>query len=134
MSVMELDYQQGDVMDKVITLPGSKYLANRLLILAALSESATTLDNMPHNEDIDTSIKGLSLLGAHFNWHGNRLQCRGFNANQPFLTEQIHSSHSGSFSRFIMPVLALSDQTILIQGSEKMNSRPAGEGFDFRRE
>ncbi len=129
MTVIKLDYPIDSKLDKVITLPGSKYLANRLLILAALSETESTLRDMPHNEDIDTSIEGLSKLGATFKWQDNRLDCKGLTDLSNFSTDQINSSASGSFSRFVMPILALSNIPITLSGSEKMNSRPMEELF-----
>jgi len=117
------------MLEANITLPGSKYLANRLLILAALSESDSMLRDMPHNEDIHTSIEGLSQLGAKFSWHENDLSCHGFKYSQMAEHIKINSSHSGSFSRFVLPLLALSDKSISITGSEKMNSRPMEELF-----
>jgi len=127
--MIKLDYPISGQLDKTITLPGSKYLANRLLILAALSESGCIFENMPHNEDIEASISGLSALGAEFVWDGNQLQCRGLNPELAFKTDEINSSASGSFSRFVLPVLALGNQTIAITGSEKMNTRPMAELF-----
>jgi len=116
--VIKLNYSRKDKLDKTITLPGSKYLANRLLILAALSESRTRLNNMPHNEDIDTSIEGLSALGARFVWQGDQLDCYGFkSAANGYQVEEnlnINSSHSGSFSRFVTPLLALFDNKIAL--------------------
>jgi 3-phosphoshikimate 1-carboxyvinyltransferase len=131
--VITLDYPLGKVLDKAITLPGSKYLANRLLILAALSDTKTSLNNMPHNEDIDTSIKGLGMLGAKFTWQGNHLDCEGFEQHNDYETTgseiTLNSSHSGSFSRFVMPLLGLFKQTISLGGSDKMNTRPMAELF-----
>jgi len=131
--VIKLNYSRKDKLDKTITLPGSKYLANRLLILAALSESRTRLNNMPHNEDIDTSIEGLSALGARFVWQGDQLDCYGFkSAANGYQVEEnlnINSSHSGSFSRFVTPLLALFDNKIALSGSDKMNTRPMAELF-----
>ena len=124
-----LNYSVGSEFNKTITLPGSKYLANRLLILAALSETDSTLGNMPHNEDIDTSIKGLSMLGAKFQWQGDTLRCSGCDLAKNPENLVINSSASGSFSRFIMPLLALSETMISLSGTEKMNSRPMEELF-----
>ncbi len=127
--MIKLDYPVSGKLDKTITLPGSKYLANRLLILAALSETESILVNVPHNEDIEASINGLTALGATFVWNGNRLECKGFDSDRVFQTRRINSSHSGSFSRFVLPVLALGNQGVEISGSEKMNSRPMAELF-----
>jgi 3-phosphoshikimate 1-carboxyvinyltransferase len=41
----------------------------------------------------------------------------------------VNSSASGSFSRFVMPLLALSETKINLSGTEKMNSRPMEELF-----
>jgi len=129
-----LNYPINAQLDTTITLPGSKYLANRLLILAALSESGSLLKNMPHNEDIEASINGLSALGAKFSWTENTLACEGIPCTEPkgeiaFQSSEIYSSHSGSFSRFVLPVLALGTKTVAISGSEKMNTRPMAELF-----
>ncbi len=132
--MISLSYPVDEQLDTSITLPGSKYLANRLLILAALSESDSTLQNMPHNEDIEASINGLSALGARFSWSGNTLSCEGFpcieaKGDLEFQSSEIDSSHSGSFSRFVLPVLALGVNTVTISGSDKMNTRPMAELF-----
>ncbi len=130
--MISLFYPVNEQLDTTITLPGSKYLANRLLILAALSESDSRLDNMPHNEDIEASINGLSALGAKFSWSGNVLSCEGFHPvgakdALEFQSSKIYSAHSGSFSRFVLPVLALGINTVAINGSDKMNTRPMAE-------
>jgi len=127
--MITLDYPISGKLDKTITLPGSKYLANRLLILAALSETDSILENVPHNEDIEASINGLSALGASFVWNGNRLDCKGINSELEFQSSHINSSHSGSFSRFVLPVLALGKKAVDITGSDKMNTRPMAELF-----
>ncbi len=127
--MLKLKYQKNVPLDVEITLPGSKYLANRLLILAALSETGSTLYNMPKNDDIMTSIEGLSLLGATFQWSDHTLKCSGINWHNLATDLQINSSHSGSFSRFVLPLLALSEQSIDIGGSPKMNTRPMAELF-----
>ena len=127
--MISLDYPIDKVLDCSITLPGSKYLANRLVILAALSETDSSFTNMPHNEDIDAAIAGLSVLGATFKWSGNRLDCTGIGAKLADANLTIHSSHSGSFSRFVLPILALFKQPISIAGSAKMNTRPMDELF-----
>lgn len=127
--MLNLCYPTDQKIDADITLPGSKYLANRLLILAALSETSSTLINMPHNEDIETSINGLTQLGATFTWFDNNLECTGIGEAFPSEEILINSSASGSFSRFVLPLLVLHEQTLSISGSDKMNTRPMDELF-----
>ncbi|RDX78813.1 hypothetical protein CR513_40851 [Mucuna pruriens] len=46
-----------------ITLPGSKSLSNRILLLAALSEGTTVVDNLLYSEDIHYMLEALRTLG-----------------------------------------------------------------------
>ncbi|XP_047147663.1 3-phosphoshikimate 1-carboxyvinyltransferase, chloroplastic-like [Vigna umbellata] len=46
-----------------ITLPGSKSLSNRILLLAALSEGTTVVDNLLYSEDIHYMLGALRTLG-----------------------------------------------------------------------
>ncbi|KAL9289799.1 hypothetical protein ACSQ67_024432 [Phaseolus vulgaris] len=48
-----------------ITLPGSKSLSNRILLLAALSEGTTVVDNLLYSEDIHYMLGALRTLGLH---------------------------------------------------------------------
>jgi len=127
--VIKLDYPQAKAVDATVSLPGSKYQANRLLILTALCQDQSRLSNMPVNEDIETAIKGLSELGAEIFRQGDILECRGFADAPRSLTGEINSADSGSFSRFILPILGISGQTLTLSGSLKMNTRPMAELF-----
>ncbi|MED6183147.1 hypothetical protein PIB30_035358 [Stylosanthes scabra] len=46
-----------------ITLPGSKSLSNRILLLAALSEGKTVVDNLLNSEDVHYMLGALRTLG-----------------------------------------------------------------------
>ncbi|XP_027335014.1 3-phosphoshikimate 1-carboxyvinyltransferase 2 isoform X2 [Abrus precatorius] len=46
-----------------ITLPGSKSLSNRILLLAALSEGTTVVDNLLNSEDVHYMLGALRTLG-----------------------------------------------------------------------
>ncbi|XP_057455357.1 3-phosphoshikimate 1-carboxyvinyltransferase 2 [Lotus japonicus] len=48
-----------------ITLPGSKSLSNRILLLAALSEGTTVVDNLLNSEDVHYMLGALRTLGLH---------------------------------------------------------------------
>ena len=116
------------VSDKTISLPGSKYIANRLLILAALTESECQFDNVPVNDDIQTAQAGLSQLGAQFEMKDGTITSRGIQG-LPVSDETVYTSHSGTFSRFVVAVAALSEDWVSLNGSAKMNSRPMADLF-----
>ncbi len=121
------------IQDKVLTLPGSKYIANRLLILSALTKGSCRFDNVPRNDDIQTAEQGLSRLGARFQWQAGTLTTNGFPGYRPVPSERIYTSHSGTFSRFVVALAALGEEWIEIAGSDKMNSRPMADLFEALR-
>uniref|UniRef100_A0A2P2J2Q8 Uncharacterized protein MANES_01G266800 n=1 Tax=Rhizophora mucronata TaxID=61149 RepID=A0A2P2J2Q8_RHIMU len=48
-----------------VKLPGSKSLSNRVLLLAALSEGRTIVDNLLSSDDIHYMLGALKTLGLH---------------------------------------------------------------------
>lgn len=115
-------------VDASVLLPGSKYLANRLLPLCALANSASRLCNVVANEDIKAAIAGLSALGYGFEQQGETLLISPRKAllSQP---AQVYSAHSGTFSRFVTAIAALEEQSVTIDCSAKMATRPMQELF-----
>lgn len=51
-------------LDGTVTLPGSKSLSNRVLLLAALSEGTTRVENLLESDDIRYMLEALDTLGV----------------------------------------------------------------------
>lgn len=120
-------------VDASVSLPGSKYLANRLVIIAALAEGDVRLDNVVNNDDINTATDGLNALGYCLKRTQTNESCAIKSTPRQAVLRKpshIYTSHSGTFSRFITAVAALESQPVSIKGSDKMNSRPMAELFD----
>ncbi|XP_057500062.1 3-phosphoshikimate 1-carboxyvinyltransferase 2-like [Actinidia eriantha] len=49
----------------IVKLPGSKSLSNRILLLAALSEGRTVVDNLLNSDDVHYMLGALRTLGLH---------------------------------------------------------------------
>ncbi|XP_050249925.1 3-phosphoshikimate 1-carboxyvinyltransferase 2-like isoform X1 [Quercus robur] len=64
-TVPEIVLQPIKDISGTITLPGSKSLSNRILLLAALSEGTTVVDNLLDSEDIHYMLGALKTLGLH---------------------------------------------------------------------
>ncbi len=116
-------------IDAKIVLPGSKYIANRLLPMCALASSPSVLRNVVVNDDINTAIQGLSNIGYQITREPDGLfvKPRKQSLQHP---ASMHTSHSGTFSRFVTAVAALDDKPITINCSEKMATRPMQPLFD----
>ncbi len=114
------------------SIPGSKYLANRALIIAALSAEPCRLGNLPDNEDIRALYNALVLLGYPLQWdekgsihsQGSKLRVK------PEQGVTIDCGASGTMARFISAVVALDDFPIQITGSARLCERPMAQLFD----
>ena len=115
-------------IDAAVRLPGSKYIANRLLPLCALASSPSVLDNVVDNDDIQAAIAGFTALGYHLKQTGNQLQIQ---PRCQALTQPVNfnAQHSGTFSRFVTAVAALENVEVTIECSKKMATRPMHELF-----
>jgi len=118
-----------------IRLPGSKYIANRLLPMCALASTNSALSNIVDNDDIKASTQGLLALGYQLKYKNNTLNV------SPRLTKDIsinpislNTKHSGTFSRFVTAIAALESVPVEIYCSAKMATRPMKELFDALRE
>ena len=47
-----------------VRLPGSKSISNRVLLLAALAEGATTVRDLLHSDDTERMLDALRILGV----------------------------------------------------------------------
>ena len=107
-----------------IILPGSKYIGNRALVLAALAKGESKLFNLPANKDIAISINGLRQLGADIRQTSRVTYIRGIAGRIKSSNNEIYTGASGTFSRFILSLACLSSKKIKIHGNAQMNKRP----------
>ncbi len=113
-----------------ITVPGSKYLANRYVAIAALVDGASELTNVPLNDDIVAALNAIKALGAVVKIEDNCVQIQGINEfARPDLIE-INCKDSGTLSRFVTALAANLHSTVRIDASEQMRQRPMQEIVD----
>lgn len=103
-------------------IPGSKYLANRLLIIACLAEGESVLKNFPQNHDIEIAQKGIERLGAIIRKNGDDLIVTGTGGK--ISGKEIYTGENGTFSRFVVSLVALGSKPINIDSAIKMKERP----------
>jgi 3-phosphoshikimate 1-carboxyvinyltransferase len=119
-------------IDASIQLPGSKYIANRVLPLCAMASGPSVLSNIVDNDDIQAAIAGLRALGYCLELDGNTLiiQPRTKRLGKGVA---IDTFHSGTFSRFVTAIAATENCPITINCSDKMATRPMKELFESLR-
>lgn len=117
-------YRGNQAIDSAITIPGSKSVTNRALILAALSKSPSTLHKPLHSRDSALMIAGLKALGI-----GIQEATNGDLTVTPaplFGPAQIDVGNAGTVMRFLPPVAAMAKGLIHFDGDERSHERPLG--------
>jgi len=111
-----------------IQLAGSKYIANRQLITAALAQTPSHLRNVVINDDINATINCLNALGYRLQRQGELVMIRPRSA--PCARETtLDTQHSGTLSRFICALAARESVPVRIECSKKMATRPMAPLF-----
>ncbi len=106
-----------------IEVPGSKSVANRALICAALSSGTSTLTNLPSGDDTEAMLIGLSELGLSVDRAGSEAK---ITRRQPLQSAGLDAGLAGTTSRFLTALVATGDSEIQIDGRERLRQRPFG--------
>jgi len=114
-------------LDADIFIPGSKYIANRLLIICALANGTSVLRNVPDNEDINNSIEALQQFGIKIKKNGDEITVQGTNGKLNSAKNEINVGDSGTLLRFITAFSAIAKGNTKITGSKRIQERPISE-------
>jgi 3-phosphoshikimate 1-carboxyvinyltransferase len=116
-----------------VTVPGSKSLTNRALVLATLatSQGASTISGALRSRDTDLMIGALQSLGVAVDGADTELTVSGAIDPQP--GSRIDCGLAGTVLRFVPPVAALSSQTVTFDGDEQARTRPIAPLLDALR-
>lgn len=97
------------VLQATIHLPASKSIANRLLLIQALCDTAFHIDNLSVSDDVMLMQQAITQLKK---------------ANTDSVVT-INVGHAGTVMRFLTALCALQNgKTFILKGSERMHQRP----------
>jgi 3-phosphoshikimate 1-carboxyvinyltransferase len=107
-----------------VTIPGSKSLTNRALVLAALAtpNGTSTVSGALRSRDTDLMIGALQTLGVVVDGETSELTVSGAIAPRP--DARVDCGLAGTVLRFLPPVAALSTQSVLFDGDAQARARP----------
>jgi len=117
-----------------LRVPSSKSLANRVLILAALSEGSFRISGDFAAEDIQLMIQALKDLGIQVKSDedgvefDNDLSWRENNREL-----ELHLGNSGTCVRFLATLVALRKGDTVLTGKQRLKERPIGDLVDALR-
>jgi 3-phosphoshikimate 1-carboxyvinyltransferase len=139
----ERSFSEGPVL---MTIPGSKSITNRAVVLAALADGTTSLLGALWSEDTEVMVEAMRALGFAVSvetdpdeagnctiavtGEGGRIP----NAGTPEKPLEIYVGAAGTAARFLMAMLCLGDGAYHVTGTARMHERPQGALFEALRE
>jgi 3-phosphoshikimate 1-carboxyvinyltransferase len=117
-----------------VTLPGSKSISNRVLLLAALSSGVTRIHDLLDSDDTRVMLDALRALGCGVRQHGAVLEVDGL-AGQPIQRQaKLFMGNAGTAMRPLTAALAVLGGDFELSGVKRMHERPIGDLVDALRE
>lgn len=121
-------------LDATVVVPGSKSIANRALVCAALAGGVSALSGVPDGDDTTAMAAGLRALGIDVRTDGDTAVVRGGRGLVPATPGVVvDCALAGTTSRFLTAVAALSDAPVTVDGGEPLRRRPMGPLHDALR-
>ncbi|MFF1822021.1 3-phosphoshikimate 1-carboxyvinyltransferase [Kribbella sp. NPDC058245] len=113
-----------------ITVPGSKSISNRALILAAIADGPSHLTGLLSARDTTLMRTALTSLGVGIADNGSTVTVTPGSLKGP---ASVDCGLAGTVMRFVPPVAALADGVIAFDGDEYARERPLGVILDALR-
>ncbi|WP_432323376.1 3-phosphoshikimate 1-carboxyvinyltransferase [Yersinia enterocolitica] len=120
-----------------VNLPGSKSVSNRALLLAALAEGTTQLNNLLDSDDIRHMLNALQALGVKYRLSADRTRCEVDGLGGKLVAEQpleLFLGNAGTAMRPLAAALCLGKNDIVLTGEPRMKERPIGHLVDALRQ
>ena len=111
-----------------ITLPGSKSISNRTLLLAALANGTTEIRDLLASDDTARMLEALEKLGVKCeNFAENAWRVSGCNGKFPNKQTDLFLGNAGTAFRPLTAALAFSEGHYLLSGVPRMHERPIAD-------
>jgi len=112
--------------DATVSIPGSKSLTNRALVLAALADGTTHLSNALFSDDTVVMVESLRRLGVHVEVDpaAQTIDVHGVGGTIPVASAELFVGGAGTAARFLTALVALGHGEYRIDGNVRMRERP----------
>ena len=108
-----------------VTIPGSKSISNRVLLLAALAEGASTLTNLQVSDDTLVFVSALQALGFGVEEKGDAVcTVTGAAGGPPNASASVWCGSAGTAARFLLASVAAGEGDYHFDATAQMKRRP----------
>lgn len=112
-------------INTVVTVPGSKSIANRALIIASLARGRSILRNIPECDDVLLMIKALKDLGIKIKKReDNTLFIPGTAGVLKTPKHPLYVNNAGTTMRFLCSFVTFAKGKVILRGDGRMSERP----------
>lgn len=109
-----------------VSVPGSKSYTQRALVMAALAEGCSVIENALLAEDTMHLVEALRAMGAEVKTRGDNIIVIGMGGGPREPCEVIHLGNNGTAARFLLAVAAAGRGDFSFTGDERLCERPVG--------
>lgn len=119
-------------LSAVVTVPGSKSITNRALLIAAMAEGRSVVENVLSSDDTIQMLEALKQLGFQIAIEESekRVTVNGLGGQVPSSGCDLSIGGAGTAMRFLIPFLTLARGKFRIDGNKRMRERPIGPLLD----
>jgi 3-phosphoshikimate 1-carboxyvinyltransferase len=118
-----------------VTLPGSKSISNRVLLLAAMAKGITTVHDLLDSDDTRVMLTALRQLGCSVQNKGSTVVIQGLAGTLGITaTLQLFLGNAGTAMRPLTAALAVLGGDFELSGVPRMHERPIGDLVDALRQ
>jgi 3-phosphoshikimate 1-carboxyvinyltransferase len=117
-----------------VTLPGSKSISNRVLLLSALSQGTTVVHDLLDSDDTRVMLQALRQLGCGVVVEGTTVHIAGLGGTlQHSQAIEFFMGNAGTAIRPLTAALAVLGGDFTLKGVARMHERPIGDLVDALR-
>ena len=117
-----------------VTLPGSKSISNRVLLLAAMAQGSTTIHDLLDSDDTRVMLVALRQLGCNVQERGSTVVIQGVGGQLNAPATKLFMGNAGTAMRPLTAALAVLGGEFELSGVPRMHERPIGDLVDALRQ
>jgi 3-phosphoshikimate 1-carboxyvinyltransferase len=117
-------------IDAVVSVPGSKSLTNRALVVAGLARGKSRLSNVLHSDDTRYMMSHLRTLGIALHAFDDEVEIEGLGGNFQPVYASLFCGNAGTTVRFLTALCTLVPGTQVVTGDPRMQARPIRDLVD----
>jgi 3-phosphoshikimate 1-carboxyvinyltransferase len=117
-----------------VTLPGSKSISNRVLLLSALCAGTTRLHDLLDSDDTQVMLNALRALGCGVRVSSNTVEIDGLAGRIKNAQADLFMGNAGTAMRPLTAALAVLGGDFTLHGVPRMHERPIGDLVDALRQ